>query len=121
MHDAIHHLRRSDPVLSAIIDRVGEYRIRFREPNFDTLAKAIVFQQLSGKVANVIYGRVLGAVKGEMTPENLLRLRPARMRKLGLSTQKTAYLRDLARHARDRKVIFEDLAHLPDHEVIERL
>jgi len=121
MRDAIHHLRTNDPVLAAIIDRVGEYQIRFREPNFDTLAKAIVFQQLSGKVANVIYDRFLAAVKGEMTPEAVLRLRPARMRKLGLSTQKTAYIRDLARHSRDRRVVFDDLHHLPDQDVIERL
>ena len=121
MQEAIHHLRRNDPVLAAIIDRVGDYQIRFREPNFDTLAKAIVFQQLSGKVANVIYARFLAAVKGEMTPEAVLKLRPGRMRRLGLSTQKTAYIRDLARHARDRRVVFDDLHGLPDHEVIERL
>jgi 3-methyladenine DNA glycosylase/8-oxoguanine DNA glycosylase len=41
MQEAIHHLRRRDPVLSAIIQRVGEYRIEFREPNFESLAKAI--------------------------------------------------------------------------------
>ena len=43
------------------------------------------------------------------------------MRALGLSTQKTAYIRDLARHARDGTVVFEDLRELPDGEVIERL
>jgi DNA-3-methyladenine glycosylase II len=121
MKEAIHHLRRNDPVLSAIIERVGAYRIQFREPNFESLVKAIVFQQLSGKVANVIYGRVLAAVKGQMTPEEILKLRPARMRKMGLSKQKTAYIRDLARHARDRRVAFEELPSLPDQEVTERL
>jgi DNA-3-methyladenine glycosylase II len=121
MQDAIHHLRRNDPVLSAIIDRVGEYRIRFREPNFESLVKAIVFQQLSGKAANLIYGRLWAGVQGQMTPEQVLRLRPARMRKLGLSKQKTAYIRDLARHARDRRLAFEELAAMPDAEVIERL
>ena len=43
------------------------------------------------------------------------------MRSLGLSTAKTAYIRDLARHTRDRKVIFEELTALADAEVIERL
>ena len=121
MHEAIHHLRRSDPVLSAIIKRVGAYEIRFREPNFESLVKAIVYQQLSGKVAAVIYDRVLAAVKGQMTPAEVLKLRPARMRKLGLSKQKTEYIRDLARQTRDRRVAFEELAVLPDQEVIERL
>ncbi|HTP87300.1 MAG TPA: DNA-3-methyladenine glycosylase [Candidatus Acidoferrales bacterium] len=121
MQDAIHHLSRNDPVLSQIIERVGKYRIRFREPNFETLVKAIVFQQLSGKVANVIYQRLLAGVGGSMTPLEILRMRPDRMRRLGLSKQKTTYIRDLARHARDRRVEFEALAALPDHEVIERL
>jgi DNA-3-methyladenine glycosylase II len=121
MQDAIHHLRRNDPILSAIIERVGEYQMRFREPNFETLVKAIIFQQLSGKVASVIYDRLSGGVKGQMTPLEVLKLRPARMRQLGLSKQKTEYIRDLARHARDRRLEFDELGALTDAEVIERL
>ena len=56
-----------------------------------------------------------------MTPESILKLRPSRMRTLGLSTQKTAYIRDLARHTRAGTVVFEDLPALPDEEVIVRL
>jgi 3-methyladenine DNA glycosylase/8-oxoguanine DNA glycosylase len=123
MKEAIHHLRRQDPVLAAIIDRVGDYRIQFRDPDFETLVKSIVYQQLSGRVASVIFGRLAAAaaIDGKLTPAGILKLRPARMRSLGLSTQKTAYIRDLARHARDGKVRFEDLLDLPDQEVIERL
>jgi DNA-3-methyladenine glycosylase II len=121
MQDAIHHLRRADPVMGAIIERVGAYRIAFREPNFESLAKAIVYQQLSGKVAAVIYGRLSAAVKERMTHEEVLKLRPDRMRRLGLSKQKTAYIRDLARHTRDRRVVFEALPELPDEQVIEHL
>ena len=120
MQRALQHLRK-DPILAEIIDRVGPYGIQFREPNFETLVKSIVYQQLSGRVASVIFGRLSSAVAGDITPESILKLRPARMRTLGLSTQKTAYIRDLARHARDRRVTFEDLADLPDAAVIERL
>jgi len=108
-------------VLSEIIDRVGDYRIEFREPDFSTLVKSIVNQQLSGRVASVIYGRLAKAVGGNLTAEGVLKLRPARMRALGLSGQKTAYIRDLARQTRDKTVTFEDLHHLPDTEVIARL
>jgi DNA-3-methyladenine glycosylase II len=121
MKEAIHHLKRQDPVLSEIIDRVGDYRIQFRDPDFETLVKSIVFQQLSGRVASVIFGRLAKAAGGKITPLNILKLRPSRMRTLGLSTQKTAYIRDLARHTRDGHVVFEDLASLSDAEVIERL
>ena len=56
-----------------------------------------------------------------MTPASILKLRPSRMRTLGLSGSKTAYIRDLARHTRDGSVVFEELAALPDEEVIARL
>lgn len=72
-------------------------------------------------MAAVIFGRLREAVGSRLTPESLLKLRPARMRKLGLSTQKTAYIRDLARHTRDGKVVFTELPGLPDDAVIERL
>lgn len=121
MKQAINHLRTSDPVLSAIIQQVGDYGIQFRPPGFETLVKSIVNQQLSGRVASVIFGRLSAAVKGTVTPESILKLRPSRMRSLGLSTQKTAYIRDLARHTRAGSVVFEDLAALPDDEVIVRL
>jgi len=121
MMEAIEHLRRSDPVLAGIIERVGAYAIQFREPSFETLVRSIVYQQLSGRVASVIFGRLLAATGGRLTPESVLKLRPSRMRSLGLSTQKTVYIRDLARHTRDGVVRFEDLAHAADAEVIEHL
>ena len=121
MKEAIVHLRRADPVMRAIIDQVGAYQIQFRDPDFETLVKSIVYQQLSGRVAGVIFGRVTDAAGGRLTPEGILKLRPVRMRTLGLSGQKTAYIRDLARHTRDGRVAFEELARLPDEAVIERL
>ncbi len=108
-------------MLSEIITRVGSYRIEFRDPSFETLVKSIVYQQLSGRVAGVIFGRLLEAAGGRLTPDSILKLRPARMRAAGLSAQKTAYIRDLARHTRDRRVVFEELTGLPDEQVIERL
>src|ERR1041384_1529556 len=121
MKEAIQHLRQSDPILSEIFDRVGEYAIQFRDPDFETLVKSIVYQQLSGRVASVIFGRLVTAVGGKLTPANILKLRPSRMRTLGLSTQKTAYIRDLARHTRDGRLSFEELLTLADAAVIERL
>jgi len=122
MRQAIRHLQAADPVMGAIIAQVGPYRIEFRDPAFETLVRAIVYQQLSGRVAQVIFARLLGAVpEGRLTPEGVLALRPAKMRALGLSKQKTAYIRDLARQTRDGAVDFAELLTLPDAEVIERL
>ena len=121
MKEAIVHLKRTDPVLSQIIAQVGAYRIEFRDPSFETLVKSIVYQQLSGRVASVIFGRLVEAAGGRLTPESILKLRPVRMRAAGLSSQKTAYIRDLARHTRDGRVVFEELSGLSDEQVIERL
>ena len=122
MHQAIRHLKTSDKVLAALIEKVGPYRIEFRDPSFETLVRSIVFQQLSGKVARVIYDRLTQAVPGgRMTPEGILKLRPEKMRRLGLSRQKTAYIRDLARQTVKGKIVFESLPDLPDTEVIEHL
>ncbi len=121
MTRALQHLRRNDPVLARIIDRVGDFAMSYRPPDFDCLVRSIVYQQLSGRVAAVIFSRLEAAAGSPVTPERVLRLRPARMRALGLSAAKTLYIRDLARHTRDRRVVFEELATLGDTEVIDRL
>ena len=69
MRKAIKHLKNADPVMGAIIERVGPYGIKFLEPDFETLVKSIVSQQLSGKVAKTIYGRLIAAAGGKLTPD----------------------------------------------------
>ena len=98
MRKAIIHLKKKDPVLRRIIERVGPYRMEFMEPQFATLVRSIVYQQLSGKVASVIYNRLLQAAGGVVTPQAILKLTPARLREIGLSRQKSAYILDLAKH-----------------------
>jgi DNA-3-methyladenine glycosylase II len=115
------HLRK-DPVLGPIVERIGPYRIVFHEPTFAALVGSIVSQQLSTKVARVIFGRLREAMpETGLTPENVLKLRPARMRKLGLSTRKVEYIRDVARHSRDGKLDFTALPAMDDQAVIECL
>jgi DNA-3-methyladenine glycosylase II len=122
MRKAINHLKKSDPVLAAIIERVGPYRIQFREPEFGTLVRSIVYQQLSGKVASVILERLLHALPGrKLTPRAILKLTPEKMRSLGLSGAKTAYIRDLAERTKSGEVIFKDIHGRSDEEVVEHL
>ncbi len=121
MRAAVHHLTRQDPVLAAIIQNTGPCRLQYRQPTFETLVRSIVFQQLSGKVARVIYDRLAAAVAGEITPAAILKLRPDKMRRLGLSRQKIAYIRDLARQTSRGTVVFESLPKLSDEAVIEHL
>jgi DNA-3-methyladenine glycosylase II len=122
MKKAIAHLRKADPVLGAIIDRVGGYGIQYREPIFQTLVRSIVYQQLHGKAALTIFNRLAEAAgEDPLTPASILRLRPARMRALGLSGQKLAYIRELARMTRRGEIDFELCVALDDAAVIEHL
>jgi DNA-3-methyladenine glycosylase II len=122
MKRAIVHLTKSDAVLAAIISRAGAYKIRYRPPDFDTLVRSIVSQQLNGRAAETIFGRLQAAAKVDpLTPESILKLRPARMRALGLSGQKMKYIRELARMTRAGDVDFERCVTLEDAAVVEHL
>jgi DNA-3-methyladenine glycosylase II len=122
MKKALTHLKTADPVLRAIIERVGPYKIQYREPVFQTLVRSIVYQQLHGKAALTIYTRLAEAAKTDpLTPESILRLRPARMRTLGLSAQKMKYIRELARMTRDGEVDFGLCPQMEDAKVVEHL
>src|SRR5436190_22684255 len=120
MKNANQHLKTTDPVMGTIIERVGPYKMQYREPNFHSLARAIVYQQLSGKAALTIFNRLIAAAKADpLTPESILKLRPARMRALGLSKQKLTYIRELARMTRDGLVRFDHVTSLEDAAIIE--
>jgi DNA-3-methyladenine glycosylase II len=122
MREALDHLKAADPVLRQLIDGVGPYRIEFLEPGFEALVKAIVLQQLSGKVAQVIFDRLAGACgEGRLTPEAVLKLRTPKLRAIGLSRQKIEYIRDVARRIVRGKLDLAALAGAPDEEVLETL
>jgi DNA-3-methyladenine glycosylase II len=121
MRVVLQHLKK-DPVLAGVIARVGPCAIQYREPTFETLARSIVYQQLSGKVAAVIFKRLHEAAGEEtLTPAGIMRMRPERMRRAGLSAQKALYIRELAKHARRGKIVFETLAEMEDAAIIEHL
>jgi DNA-3-methyladenine glycosylase II len=121
MKKALDHLKKSDAILASIIARVGPCKMAYRDPTFEMLARAIVFQQLSGKAARTIYGRLEEAAGGALTPESIQNLSVGEMRRAGLSRQKLGYIRDLAEHALSGKVDFAKLPAMSDEEVIEAL
>jgi DNA-3-methyladenine glycosylase II len=121
MRRAVSHLKKSDPILRAIIEHVGPCRMEFGEPTFHSLAEAIVYQQLNGKAAVTIFKR-FAAVAGEpLTPDGILKLSPEQLRGVGLSKQKSSYLRDMAERAQRGQLDFTRLLNLSDDEVIGHL
>lgn len=121
MRKAVTHLKKADPVLAKIIRSVGPYAMEYRPPVFDSLVRSIVFQQVSGSVARVIYGRLNDALGQNVTPSAVLALTPEQMRKCGLSAAKVKYIRDLAEHSFDGRLDFSLLPEATDDEVIVAL
>lgn len=118
---AINHLKKSDPVLAAIIERIGSCRMEFGEPTFHSLAEAILYQQLNGKAAVTIFNRFTALAGDPLTPEGILKLTDAQMRGVGLSRQKTAYLRDLSEKTRAGLLEFERMPEMTEDDVIAHL
>ena len=121
MRRAVTHLKKSDPVLRSIIERVGPCRMEFGPPEFSSLAEAIIYQQLNGRAALTIFKRFAALAGDPLTPEGILKLTDAQMRSVGLSKQKSAYLKDLAAKTHDGLLDFARLAQASDEEVIEHL
>src|SRR6266403_3305283 len=121
MRKAVNHLKKSDPILSAIIERVGPCRMEFGPPEFHSLAEAIIYQQLNGKAAVTIFKRFAALAGDPVTPEGILKLTDAQLRSVGLSKQKSSYLKDMAQRAARGELDFKRLPEMTDEEVIKHL
>src|SRR5271170_4868500 len=121
MRKVTNHLKKSDPVLRAIIERIGPCRIEYGLPEFHSLAEAIVYQQLNGKAAATIFNRFADVAGRPLTPQGIVKLTDQQMRAAGLSKQKTSYLRDMAERAASGQLDFSTLHERSDAEVIEHL
>ena len=118
---AVRHLKKVDPIMAAIIEQVGACRLQFGEPTFHALAESILYQQLNGAAAATIFDRFTAAAGDPLTPEGILKLTDVQMRGVGLSRQKTAYLRDLAEKTAAGLLEFERMAEMSEEEGIEHL
>ena len=121
MRKAISHLKKCDPVLRRIIEQVGPFRMEYGVPQLSSLAEAIVYQQLNGKAAATIFKRFAAIAGNPLTPEGILKLSDEQLREVGLSKQKSTYLKDLAQKTAAGVLDFSKLPELPDAEVIEHL
>lgn len=100
---AVAHLRASDPVLAAAMDRQGAFDLELRPVKsvFEALMRSIVYQQLHGRAAEAIHGRVVAelAKHGNVSPETLARVPDEKLRAAGLSASKLRAIRDLGEKA----------------------
>jgi methylated-DNA-[protein]-cysteine S-methyltransferase len=122
---ALDHLAKVDPVLGKHIARVGPLGLTLKETEgtFAALAEAIVYQQLSGKAAATIFGRVRALFpRGRLDPSAVLATRDDALRGAGLSANKLASLRDLAERAAQGEIpTLAQLARMDDEAIVDAL
>ncbi len=140
---AARHLTARDPVMARIVERVGPVELREDSANpFRSLARSIVYQQLSGKAAGTIFGRFVALFEGAggfdpalrrsdpawapldgefPAPEAVLARSAEELRAAGLSRQKIASLRSLAEHFGSGELGSEAFEHWDDEEIIAHL
>jgi DNA-3-methyladenine glycosylase II len=116
------HVVRVDPAFGPIVEAAGPYAPRPPSADaFNALARAIVYQQLHGRAAETIHGRFLALYGGHATVDAVLRTPLEDLRAVGLSGAKAASLVDLATKTSDGTVPLDQLAALPDDQLVRRL
>jgi DNA-3-methyladenine glycosylase II len=117
-------LAERDPVIARLLDQTGPPKLaRPTESHFAALVRAIVYQQLAGRAAAAIHGRLIAAVDGDMRAETLIALPDEALRAAGLSRNKMASVRDLAAKVLDGTVVLSPrgLSRESDDEIVARL
>lgn len=124
---AVEYLRGADTALARLIDAAGPFRMELKKTSsvFGALTESIVYQQLSGKAAATIYGRLCGLfprAQDGPTPQNILRASDDKLRSAGVSRPKLLALRDLARRAAAGEIpTLAEVHRMDDAAIVERL
>ncbi len=118
--DACVHLSKRCKVMKKLIKGYPEAQLRTRGDPFQTLARAIVGQQISVKAAQSVWDKTVGVV-GRITPKNMLSVTPEALREAGNSRQKIAYMQDLAGHFSDGRIKPRRWQTMADQDVIDEL
>ena len=118
----VEHLRAGDPVLKALFERHGVIKFRPRGDVFESLVESIIGQQLAGSAADAIIRRLR-----EMYPSRvfeagaILKTPSSKLRRAGVSPQKTRYLKDLSARVVDGRLDLRKIRRKTDGEILEEL
>jgi len=118
--EATQTLASRDPVLAPLITRHRPFQLGARGDAFQTLARAIVGQQISVKAAQSVWERLVACV-GRMQPKHVLRVDVDNLRAAGLSQRKAEYVRDLAQHFAAGAIDVSSWPQTDDEAIIEQL
>ena len=116
------HLKKVDVRLAKVIDYFGPIDIKKHEfDSFFFLTREIVGQMISAKDKKVIFSRLLQLCEYKLNAENISKLTFEQLRKIGLSSSKTRFIKNLADISLNNKFDFQNLLTLSDDEVFHKL
>ena len=112
-----------DKYIGPLIEKHGHCKIKPRDhvDYFQGLVGEIIGQQLSGRVADIIYERLKKKIKGRLTPGKILSLSDDELRNCGMAWAKVKSIKDLAQRVKDKKLHIRKLNDLSDEEVMREL
>ena len=114
-------LVKVDKRLANLIKICGDIDVPLNKAYFESLISSILGQQLSGKVAAVIWKRLVTLLNGLVTPENVIAADTEKLRGLGISYRKIEYIKNIATAILDKSLNLENLEAYSDEEIIEKL
>ncbi len=120
---ALKHLSNADERMAKLIDKFGPPNFNLMNNYYESLVRSIIYQQLSGKAASIIYKRFLDLFVFDIypKPKDVLAVSIETLRSLGLSYQKVNYIRDLSEKWQDETINLTDIDSMTDEEISSEL
>jgi len=116
---ALKYLKKTEPRFGTLIDEFGEPDFELQDNYFKSLVRSIIYQQLSGKSAFAIYNRYLQLFNSTEfpSPQQVLAIPDSHYKSIGLSRQKTCYIKEIAQAFSNKEIVPENIPKLKDDEV----
>ncbi|HCN24906.1 MAG TPA: DNA-3-methyladenine glycosylase 2 family protein [Candidatus Marinimicrobia bacterium] len=116
---ALKYLKKTEPRFGTLIDEFGEPDFELQDNYFKSLVRSIIYQQLSGKSAFAIYNRYLQLFNSTEfpSPQQVLAIPDSHYKSIGLSRQKTCYIKEISQAFSNKEIIPENIPKMKDDEV----
>lgn len=119
---ALAHFKNADHILYNVAKKIPPVEIKTSSHLFVSLCREIVGQQLSGRVARVIFDRFVNLFPNQIiTPEHTVTLAEEEIRNIGASWSKAKFIKDLAQKVSQKEIDLESLREESNETVVERL
>ena len=117
-NSAVKYLSKKDPVMKKLISQYKDKTLTTRKDIFYSLCKSIIGQQISVQAANSVFKKFEKACNGKINPKKINKLRPAKLKRCGLSRQKVKGIKELAIKFENKSFDPKKIKFMTDEEAI---